>query len=269
MTTQWQSATEKETASVLLQGPRRANYYSAHVPCPGNPPGCRKKVTHFSPCVCRVMWSTTTQLVSPRKVVFDILLPVHHLLPRLKFECGTVWMLHKILCNITTRFMCSAASKSFVWTFHRQRNGCRENVGHICLTGLFFKIEHWSHIEPIFNRRLHWSSFFLGCICYDLFIFIRKSLQKRTYSSLLQSFSFQLKVMVSYAFHTSARGLRRGGCEAGGTSTGLGGVVTDVMNYILFLLVIVNFFVLFGTVKRSSEQQRRLHLRATTENEKR
>lgn len=49
MTTQWQSATEKEMASVLLQGPRRANYYSAHVPCPGNPPGCRKKGYTFLP----------------------------------------------------------------------------------------------------------------------------------------------------------------------------------------------------------------------------
>lgn len=144
MTTQWQSATEKEMASVLLQGPRRANYYSAHVPCPGNPPGCRKKVTHFSPCMCRIMWSTRTQLVSPWKIVFLI------------FYCRCIIYFPAWILNVgqfgccTTRFMCSAVSKSFVWTFHRQRNGCKESVGHIRLTRLFSKIEHWSHIEPIF-----------------------------------------------------------------------------------------------------------------------
>lgn len=148
MTTQWQSATEKEMASVLLQGPRRANYYSAHVPCPGNPPGCRKKVTHFSPCMCRIMWSTRTQLVSPWKIIFDILLPVLHLLPCLNIESGTVWMLHKILCNITTRFMGSAVSKSFIWTFHRQRNGCRESVWDTFVWRVY---SSRLNIDPILN----------------------------------------------------------------------------------------------------------------------
>lgn len=185
MTTQWQSATEKEMASVLLQGPRRANYYSAHVPCPGNPPGCRKKVTHFSPCMCHIMWSTRTQLVSPWKIVFDILLAVYHLLPCLNIECGTVWMLRKISCNITTRFMCSAVSKSFF--FFGLFIGRETVAKRACGTHLFdaFILQDWTLVPywTHFHRRLHCSSFSV-IRCYDLFIFIRKSLQKRRYSAL-------------------------------------------------------------------------------------